>query len=146
MRCLLTISIKISPLAFSLNIHYIHAKPTKTDANTKVYPMILLHGWPGSVREFYDMIPLLTTPSKDNIAFEVIAPSLPGYGWSEGAKKQGLGPAKAAVIFRNLMKRLGFEKYYVQGEHSSSSSCSKTKRNKQTKSIKINSQLIAQSF
>jgi len=73
----------------SLNIHYIHVKP-KTTANTKVYPLILLHGWPGTVREFYDIIPLLTTPSKDNIAFEVIAPSLPGYGWSEGASKTGL--------------------------------------------------------
>lgn len=98
-----------------LNIHFIHAKPTKTNADTKVYPMILLHGWPGTVREFYDIIPLLTTPSKDNIAFEVIAPSLPGYGWSEAAHKQGLGAARMAVIFRNLMKRLGFEKYYVQG-------------------------------
>lgn len=78
--------------------------------------MILLHGWPGSVREFYDIIPLLTTPSKDNIAFEVIVPSLPGYGWSEGAKKQGLGAAKIAVIFKNLMDRVGFSKYYVQGE------------------------------
>jgi juvenile hormone epoxide hydrolase len=99
----------------SLNIHYIHVKP-KTTANTKVYPLILLHGWPGTVREFYDIIPLLTTPSKDNIAFEVIAPSLPGYGWSEAASKQGLGAAKIAVIFQNLMKRIGFNKYYVQGE------------------------------
>ncbi|KAL7031275.1 hypothetical protein ACKWTF_006950 [Chironomus riparius] len=98
----------------SLNIHYIHVKP-KTTANTKVYPLILLHGWPGTVREFYDIIPLLTTPSKDNIAFEVIAPSLPGYGWSEAASKKGLGAAKIAVVFQNLMKRIGFKKYYVQG-------------------------------
>jgi len=97
-----------------LNIHYIHVKP-KTTANTKVYPLILLHGWPGTVREFYDIIPLLTTPSKDNIAFEVIAPSLPGYGWSEAASKKGLGAAKIAVVFQNLMKRIGFKKYYVQG-------------------------------
>lgn len=96
-----------------LNIHYIHAKP-KATANVKVYKLILLHGWPGSVREFYDIIPLLTKP-KNNIAFEVIAPSLPGYGFSEGAYKQGLGPLKVAVIFRNLMMRLGFEKFYVQG-------------------------------
>jgi juvenile hormone epoxide hydrolase len=66
------------------------------------------------VREFYDMIPLLTTP-KDGIAFEVIAPSLPGYGWSEGAAKKGLGPLKVAVILRNLMLRAGFDKFYVQG-------------------------------
>jgi juvenile hormone epoxide hydrolase len=79
--------------------------------------MILLHGWPGSVREFYDIIPLLTTPSKDNIAFEVIAPSLPGYGWSEGASKQGLGAVKIAIIMQNLMERLGLKKYYVQGNY-----------------------------
>lgn len=97
-----------------LNIHYIHAKP-KAAANVKVYKLILLHGWPGSVREFYEIIPLLTKPSKDNIAFEVIAPSLPGYGWSDGAQKQGLGTLKIAVIFRNLMLRLGFDKFYVQG-------------------------------
>lgn len=78
--------------------------------------MILLHGWPGSVREFYEILPLLTTPSKDNIAFEVIAPSLPGYGFSEGARKQGLGTVGMAVIFKNLMERIGFDKYYVQGE------------------------------
>lgn len=87
----------------------------KTGPNTKVYRMILLHGWPGSIREFYEILPLLTTPSKDNIVFEVIAPSLPGYGWSEGASKKGLNTAKIAVIMKNLMSRLGFEKYYVQG-------------------------------
>lgn len=52
-------------------------------ADVKVYPLLLLHGWPGTVREFYDIIPLLTKPSNDKIAFEVIAPSLPGYGWSQ---------------------------------------------------------------
>lgn len=97
-----------------LNIHYIHVKP-KTTANTKVYPILLLHGWPGSVREFYDLIPLLTKPSKDNIAFEVIVPSLPGYGFSDGAAKKGLGSAKMAVIFKNLMDRIGIQKYFIQG-------------------------------
>jgi juvenile hormone epoxide hydrolase len=68
------------------------------------------------VREFYDLISLLTTPSKDNIAFEVIVPSLPGYGFSEGAAKKGLGGSKIAVIFKNLMDRLGYDKYYIHGE------------------------------
>jgi len=50
----------------------------------KVLPLLLMHGWPGTVREFYDFIPLLTTPSdKSDYVFEVIAPSLPGYGWSQ---------------------------------------------------------------
>lgn len=97
-----------------LNIHFIHVKP-KVNKDTKVFPLLLLHGWPGSVREFYDIIPLLTTPSKDNIAFEVIAPSLPGFGFSEGAAKKGLGPEKISVIFRNLMLRVGLKKFYIQG-------------------------------
>ena len=97
-----------------MKIHFIHVKP-KSTPNTKVYPIILLHGWPGSVREFYDIIPLLTSPNKDNIAFEVIVPSLPGYGWSDGASKKGLGPLKMSVIFRNLMLRIGHKEFYVQG-------------------------------
>lgn len=66
-----------------LKIHFIHAKPTKAEGK-KVLPLLLMHGWPGSVREFYDFIPLLTTGSdKSEYVFEVIAPSLPGYGWSQ---------------------------------------------------------------
>lgn len=60
-----------------------HIKPKNTEGK-KVLPLLLLHGWPGSVREFYDFIPLLTTPNdKTDYVFEVIAPSLPGYGWSQ---------------------------------------------------------------
>jgi len=98
-----------------LRIHFIHVKPTNADGK-QVLPLILLHGWPGTVREFYDIIPLLTTPNeKSDFVFEVIAPSLPGYGWSEGASKQKMGPAQMAIIFRNLMLRLGHEKFFVQG-------------------------------
>lgn len=99
-----------------LDIHYIHVKPQKVPENIKILPLLLLHGWPGSVREFYEIIPMLTTVQKDkNFVFEVIVPSLPGYGFSQAAVRPGLGGEKVAVIFKNLMKRLGFEKYYVQG-------------------------------
>lgn len=68
---------------YSLRIHFIHAKPSNA-AGKKVLPLLLMHGWPGTVREFYDFIPLLTTGSdKSEYVFEVIAPSLPGYGWSQ---------------------------------------------------------------
>jgi len=50
-----------------------------------------------------------------NFVFEVIAPSLPGYGFSEGASKPGLGAAQMAVVMKNLMERIGFKKFYVQG-------------------------------
>lgn len=98
-----------------LDIHFIHVKPAKTNG-LKVLPLLLVHGWPGSFREFYDVIPLLTTPKQgQKFVFELIIPSLPGYGFSQSASKPGLGVPQAAVIFKNLMKRLGFEKYYVQG-------------------------------
>lgn len=61
-----------------LKIHYLHVKPTKTEG-LKVIPLLLVHGWPGTVREFYEMIPLLTTPQPNrDFVFEIVAPSLPG--------------------------------------------------------------------
>lgn len=96
-------------------MHFIHVKPAKT-AGLKVIPLALFHGWPGSVREFYDVIPLLTTPRKGvDFVFEVIVPSLPGYGFSEAATKPGFSVYHMAVIFKDLMDRLGFDKYYIQG-------------------------------
>ncbi|XP_052898987.1 juvenile hormone epoxide hydrolase 2-like [Anopheles moucheti] len=98
-----------------LNMHFIHVKP-KVPAGTKVLPLLLLHGWPGSVREFYDIIPMLTTKSKDkDFVFEVIVPSLPGYGWSQASAKKGLSPSEVAIVMKNLMSRVGFEKFYIQG-------------------------------
>lgn len=98
-----------------LKIHYLHIKPKETK-NVKVIPLLMLHGWPGSIREFYEIIPLLTTPQKGrDFVFEVIAPSLPGYGFSDGASKPGLGPVNIAVVFKNLMKRIGYDKFYIQG-------------------------------
>lgn len=59
---------------------------------------------------------MLTTPQKDNdFVFEVIAPSLPGYGFSQGAVRPGLAASDAGLIFKNLMVRLGFNKFYIQG-------------------------------
>ena len=56
----------------------------KTKKTKKVFPLLLLHGWPGSVREFYDIIPKLADPdTKSEYVFEVVVPSLPGYGWSQ---------------------------------------------------------------
>lgn len=99
-----------------LDIHYIHVKPKNVPANVKVLPLLILHGWPGSVREFYGIIPLLTAVNNNrNFVFEVIAPSLPGYGFSQGSSKPGLAPSKVAVILRNLMLRIGHKKFYLQG-------------------------------
>ncbi|KAF4516751.1 hypothetical protein B566_EDAN004590 [Ephemera danica] len=101
---------------FGLNVHYIHAKRKDLPKGTKVLPLLLVHGWPGSIKEFHKIIPILTSPIKDaDFVFEVIAPSLPGFASSEASYKPGLSPAHMAVMFRHLMKRLGHEKFYVQG-------------------------------
>ncbi|KAI4471871.1 epoxide hydrolase 1-related [Holotrichia oblita] len=98
-----------------LDIHFIRVKPSNPEG-LKVLPLLLLHGWPGSVREFYGVIPKLTAAQKGyGFVFELIIPSLPGYGFSQGAAKPGLGVPQVAVIFKNLMERLGFDKYYIQG-------------------------------
>ncbi|KAJ0171963.1 hypothetical protein K1T71_012726 [Dendrolimus kikuchii] len=98
-----------------LDIHFIRVKPQVT-AGVEILPILMIHGWPGSVREFYEAIPLLTkqTPGYD-FAFEVIVPSLPGYGFSDPAVRPGLAAPQTAVIFRTLMHRLGHKKFYVQG-------------------------------
>ncbi|KAF1625281.1 UNVERIFIED_CONTAM: Epoxide hydrolase 1, partial [Eudyptes robustus] len=101
-----------------LRIHFIHAKPPA--GYKKVVPLLLAHGWPGNVYEFYKLIPMLTDPKKhglgDKVAFEVVAPSIPGYGWSEASHKRGLSVFVVARIFKKLMTdRLKFPKYLVQG-------------------------------
>ncbi|XP_018309198.1 juvenile hormone epoxide hydrolase 1 isoform X2 [Mycetomoellerius zeteki] len=99
-----------------LDIHFYHVKPDVSRTKLKILPLLLVHGWPGSVVEFQKIIPLLTTPRPDkDFVFEVIAPSLPGYGFSQAAVRQGLGPPQIAVIFKNLMLRLGYDKFYMQG-------------------------------
>lgn len=94
-----------------------HVKPAATSQKSlKVIPILLLHSWPGSVREFYELIPQLVTPRKEfDFIFEVVAPSLPGFGYSEAAVIPGLSTAQMGVIFKKLMKKLGHEKFYVHG-------------------------------
>ncbi|EFX69015.1 hypothetical protein DAPPUDRAFT_301203 [Daphnia pulex] len=100
-----------------LGIHFIHSKPSgEAIKNKKVLPLLLLHGWPGSFIEFTKIIPLLTQESdKYDFVFELVVPSLPGYGYSDAARKPGLGAAEMGFIFDRLMKRLGYDRYYIQG-------------------------------
>ncbi|XP_030377463.1 juvenile hormone epoxide hydrolase 1 [Scaptodrosophila lebanonensis] len=100
-----------------LRIHFIHERASEEAAATKkVYPVLLLHGWPGSVREFYEFIPILTMKSNiTDYAFEVVAPSLVGYGWSDAATRTGFNAAEMATVMRNLMLRLGHKEFLVQG-------------------------------
>ncbi|XP_050348849.1 juvenile hormone epoxide hydrolase-like [Nymphalis io] len=96
-----------------LDIHYIRVKPETK--GKQVLPMLLMHGWPSSSKEFDQVIPMLTTPRKGyDFVFEVIAVDLPGYGFSEGTNKPGLNPLQIGILMKNLMKRLGFDKFYIQ--------------------------------
>ncbi|CAG2104904.1 unnamed protein product, partial [Medioppia subpectinata] len=95
-----------------LSVHFIHVKPSKPAK--KIVPILVIHGWPGSVWEYYKAIPLLVEP-KDGVAFEVICPSIPGYGFSEAPHKPGFGVPDAARVFVKLMDRLGHKRFFVHG-------------------------------
>ncbi|KAK3517050.1 hypothetical protein QTP70_034443 [Hemibagrus guttatus] len=99
-----------------IDVHYIHVKPKNLPEGACSVPLMMVHGWPGSFYEFYGILPLLTEPGNpEDIAFEVICPSIPGYGFSEAPHKKGFNSVCAARVFHKLMKRLGFSQFYVQG-------------------------------
>ena len=88
-----------------IDIHFIHIRSGNADA----LPLILTHGWPGSIVEFEKVIPRLTND------FHVVCPSLPGYGFSDKPKASGWGVEKIARAWSELMLRLGYQRYYAQG-------------------------------
>ncbi|CAG2112466.1 unnamed protein product [Medioppia subpectinata] len=75
---------------------------------------MVIHGWPGSVWEYYKSIPLLIEPTND-VAFEVICPSIPGYGFSEAPHQPGFDVSQTARIFVKLMERLNHRRFFVHG-------------------------------
>jgi pimeloyl-ACP methyl ester carboxylesterase len=97
------------------SIHFVHARSAHADA----LPLLVTHGWPGSVVEFLDVIPRLTQPEAHGgspaDAFHVIAPSLPGYGFSEPTRTRGWDVPRIARCFTELMSRLGYARYGAQG-------------------------------
>lgn len=96
-------------------IHFIHAPSPVAGAR----PLLLSHGWPGSVVEFLHVIEPLRDPEAHGgdpaDAFHVVAPSLPGYGWSGPTTDRGWHPKRIAVAFAELMARLGYDGYVAQG-------------------------------
>ncbi|MBB3047711.1 microsomal epoxide hydrolase [Litorivivens lipolytica] len=98
-----------------LTTHFIHQRSPHANAR----PLLLNHGWPGSIIEFLDVIPRLTQPEKfggrAEDAFHVVAPSLPGYGFSEAAHTLGMNTRAIAARHVELMKRLGYERFICQG-------------------------------
>ena len=98
-----------------LDIHFIHVR----SKNPKALPMIITHGWPGSIVEQLKIIDPLTNPTahggKAEDAFDVIVPSIPGYGFSGKPTVTGWDPQHIARAWIVLMKRLGYTKYVAQG-------------------------------
>lgn len=94
-----------------LDIHFMHVRSSCADA----LPLVLTHGWPGSVREFFEAIPLLTEPGGEGQAFHLVIPSLPGFGLSGKPTATGWGVEKIARAWTELMRRLGYTRWAAQG-------------------------------
>ncbi|MFD0857033.1 epoxide hydrolase family protein [Actinomadura adrarensis] len=97
------------------DVHFLHARSAIADAT----PLMLLHGWPGSIVEFLDLIGPLTDPvaygGQASDAFDVVVPSLPGYGFSGPLPDTGWTDGRTAAALTELMSRLGYDRYGVQG-------------------------------
>ena len=94
-----------------LGIHFLHVRSPHPDA----LPLILSHGWPGSIVEFLKVIEPLTNPADPADAFHLICPSLPGYGFSDKPTQPGWGVQRIAAVWAELMTRLGYNRYGAQG-------------------------------
>ncbi|WFE30496.1 epoxide hydrolase [Solwaraspora sp. WMMD791] len=96
-------------------VHFLHVRSPETDA----LPLVLTHGWPGSVAEFLKIIGPLTDPRSHGgdpaDAFHLVVPSLPGYGFSTPISGTGWDIARIARAWAELMRRLGYDRYVAQG-------------------------------
>jgi pimeloyl-ACP methyl ester carboxylesterase len=98
-----------------IDIHFIHVKSPHPDA----MPLIITHGWPGSVVELLEVVGPLTNPTahggRAEDAFDLVLPSLPGYGFSGEPTEVGWDPGRIAQAWTELMHRLGYTRYVAQG-------------------------------
>ena len=98
-----------------VEIHFIHVK----SAHENALPLIMTHGWPGSVIEFLETVGPLTDPTAHGgnaeDAFDLVLPSIPGYGFSGEPTELGWGPGRVAQAWAELMQRLGYTHYVAQG-------------------------------
>ena len=95
-------------------IHFIHARSTQTGA----IPLILTHGWPSTFAEYVSLVPLLTEPRAHGIdgpAFDLVIPSLPGYGFSQRPPHTGVTYRYVARLWHQLMRTLGYDRYAAGG-------------------------------
>ncbi|ROQ63571.1 pimeloyl-ACP methyl ester carboxylesterase [Streptomyces sp. 840.1] len=95
-----------------LGIHFLHRRSARTDAT----PLVLTHGWPGSIAEFAGVVDELADPKDaDAPAFHVVAPSLPGFGYSDKPAATGWGTERIAAAWVELMGRLGYGRFVAHG-------------------------------
>jgi pimeloyl-ACP methyl ester carboxylesterase len=98
-----------------VDVHFVHARSAHEDA----VPLIMTHGWPGSVIELLDTVGPLTDPTAHGgtaeDAFHLVLPSIPGYGFSGEPRELGWGPDRVARAWAELMRRLGYSRYLAQG-------------------------------
>ncbi len=98
-----------------INTHFLHIKSSQKNA----LPLMLIHGWPGSIFEFFDLIPLLINPEQNNLIgyqpFDLIIPSLPNVGFSFSLNQKPLDLKEISINFIKLMEELGYKKYFIQG-------------------------------
>src|SRR3954452_4463768 len=98
-----------------VDIHFIHVRSPQENA----LPLIMTHGWPGSVIEMIDSVGPLTDPTahggRAEDAFDLVLPSLPGYGFSGEPTEVGLNVGRTAQTWAELMRRLGYTRYVAQG-------------------------------
>ena len=96
-------------------LHYAHIRSPHDDAT----PLVMTHGWPGSIAEFVEVVDPLTNPlahgGHENDAFHVVLPSLPGFGFSGPTQKMGNSPTRIAAMIKQLMADLGYSSYLAQG-------------------------------
>jgi len=97
------------------NVHFLHVRSPEPDA----LPLLVTHGWPGSVAEFLDVIEPLTNPrafgGRPEDAFHLVIPSIPGYGFSRPLPSTGWDVPRIAGAWAELMDRLGYQRYAAQG-------------------------------
>ncbi|WP_116199864.1 epoxide hydrolase family protein [Amycolatopsis circi] len=95
-----------------LGIHFLHRRSPRADAT----PLIMTHGWPGSIAEFVDVVDELADPEDASApAFHVVAPSLPGFGYSDKPTSTGWGTEKIAAAWVELMGKLGYRRFLAHG-------------------------------
>ena len=92
-------------------IHFLHVRSPHENA----LPLVMTHGWPGSVVEFLGSIQALTQPEDPKDAFHLVLPTIPGYGFSDKPKETGWGVPRVAAAWAKLMARLGYSRYGAQG-------------------------------